>query len=85
MDFQTYSFELLANSDLRGLIFLCENNFCPYPSSIGESQISGEDVLEALHIGGISYAMYGESSSYWKGYGVLCSSRDLLFLSQLAS
>jgi hypothetical protein len=60
MDYQTYAFELLANSDLRGLVFTCDSGFCPYPSSIGNSQVSGEDVLHALAIEGISYGRYGE-------------------------
>lgn len=60
MDYQTYTFILLANSDLLGLNFTCADNYCPYPSSGGTSYVSGEDVLNALQIGGISYTTYCE-------------------------
>lgn len=58
MDYQTYAFELLANSDLRGLNFSCEPSGCPYPSSVGPGMVSGYDVLSSLDIGGISYGTY---------------------------
>jgi hypothetical protein len=58
MDYQTYAFQLLTNSDLRGLSFYCDGDFCPYPSSTGGSSVSGEDVLDALDIGGISYGAF---------------------------
>lgn len=60
MDYQTYAFELLANSDLRGLNFSCEPSGCPYPSSVGPGMVSGYDVLSSLDIGGISYGTYGK-------------------------
>ncbi|KAJ9092986.1 hypothetical protein QFC20_007229 [Naganishia adeliensis] len=58
MDYQTYAFELLANSDLRGLDFDCDPSGCPYPSSSGPNMVSGQDVLNSLHIGGISYGAW---------------------------
>ena len=59
MDYQKYAFELLANSDLQGLTFDCATTGCPYPSSTGGSTVSGQDVLDALQIGGISYGAWG--------------------------
>ncbi|GHJ89438.1 hypothetical protein NliqN6_5840 [Naganishia liquefaciens] len=58
MDYQTYAFELIANSDLRGLMFRCEASGCPYPSSIGPGMVSGYDVLDDLGIGGINYGAW---------------------------
>jgi hypothetical protein len=60
MDYQTYSFEQLANSDLRGLEFTCDVSGCPYPSTIGSAKVSGQDVLDSLNIGGIDYGTYGQ-------------------------
>jgi hypothetical protein len=60
MDYQTYAFELIANSDLRGLNFTCAASGCPYPSSLGPGMVSGYDVLNDLDIGGISYGAYCE-------------------------
>lgn len=59
MDYQTYAFVLLTNSDLRGLEFQCDSAGCPYPSSIGQDEVSGYDVLRNLHIAGIDYGSYG--------------------------
>ncbi len=55
MDYQTFAFALLSNSDLRGLTFEC--------STIGNGMeyVSGQDVLDYLQIGGISYGAYGEA------------------------
>lgn len=58
MDYQTYAFELIANSDLRGLEFTCEASGCPYPSSVGSGMVSGLDVLNNLDIGGINYGAW---------------------------
>lgn len=58
MDYQKYAFELLANSDLRGLTFNCASTGCPYPSSIGAGMVSGQDVLDELRIGGIDYGAW---------------------------
>ncbi|PPQ85486.1 hypothetical protein CVT24_008584 [Panaeolus cyanescens] len=66
MDFQKYAFELLTNSDLRGLHFTCESVpsaasgcICAYPSSTPEKcTVSGEDILSYLEIGSISYAKW---------------------------
>jgi hypothetical protein len=60
MDYQKYAFELLANSDLRGLEFRCDATGCPYPSSVGPDRLLGQDVLDALKIGNISYGAWGE-------------------------
>ncbi len=59
MGYETFGFQLLMNSDFRGTVFDCDNGFCPYPSTIGNNQLSGEDVLNALDIGGISYGKWG--------------------------
>ncbi|KAF9552789.1 P-loop containing nucleoside triphosphate hydrolase protein [Agrocybe pediades] len=64
MDFQKYAFELLTNSDFRGLSFSCtklgrKQCSCAYPSSTPDScTVSGQDVLNYLDIGGISYAKW---------------------------
>ncbi|KAJ7477969.1 P-loop containing nucleoside triphosphate hydrolase protein [Mycena galericulata] len=64
MDYQRYSFELLVNSDFRGLTFKCITNLngscvCAYPSSTPETcTVSGADVLEYLEIGDISYGKW---------------------------
>lgn len=68
MDYQTYAFELLANSDLRGLDFDCDPSGCPYPSSSGPNMVSGQDVLNSLDIGGISYGAWGEQIIQSRGY-----------------
>ncbi|KAJ9095315.1 hypothetical protein QFC21_005681 [Naganishia friedmannii] len=59
MDYQRYAFELLANSDLRGLDFTCGASGCPYASSTGSGMVSGYDVLNALNIEGIKYGAWG--------------------------
>ncbi|KAF4610157.1 hypothetical protein D9613_010239 [Agrocybe pediades] len=64
MDFQKYAFELLTNSDFKGLSFSCtklgkKQCSCAYPSSTPDScTVSGQDVLNYLDIGGISYAKW---------------------------
>ncbi|GLB44858.1 putative ABC-2 type transporter [Lyophyllum shimeji] len=64
MDYQKYAFELLTNSDLRGLTFQCERQpsgscVCAYPSSKPETcTVSGEDVLSYLEIGSVSYGKW---------------------------
>ncbi|KAK0468291.1 P-loop containing nucleoside triphosphate hydrolase protein [Desarmillaria tabescens] len=64
MDYQRYAFELITNSDLRGLTFQCEKASdgscsCAYPSSTPDScTVSGDDVLEYLDIRGISYGSW---------------------------
>jgi hypothetical protein len=63
MDYQKYAFELLANSDLRGLEFRCDGTGCPYPSSVGPDELLGQDVLNALKIGDINYGAWGEHRS----------------------
>lgn len=60
MDYQKYAFELLANSDLRGLEFRYDATGCPYPSSVGPDRLLEQDVLDALKIGNISYGAWGE-------------------------
>lgn len=59
MDYQTYAFVLLTNSDLRDLISQCESSGCLYPSSVGGGEVSGQDILNSLDIGGIDYGTYG--------------------------
>ncbi|KAJ3186130.1 hypothetical protein HK101_009721 [Irineochytrium annulatum] len=62
MDYQTYAFELLANSDLKGVNFSCakvdgapNGCACAYPSSTPETcTVSGSDVLSYLDIGNVS-------------------------------
>ncbi|THU99958.1 P-loop containing nucleoside triphosphate hydrolase protein [Dendrothele bispora CBS 962.96] len=59
MDYQRYAFELLTNSDLRGLTFRCVNDCtCAYPSSAPPEScmVSGDDVLKYLDIRSIKYA-----------------------------
>ncbi|KAF9523157.1 P-loop containing nucleoside triphosphate hydrolase protein [Crepidotus variabilis] len=64
MDYQRYAFELLVNSDFRGLTFKCATKLndqcvCAYPSSTPSTcTVSGEDVLNYLKIGGISYGQW---------------------------
>ncbi|KAJ7485788.1 P-loop containing nucleoside triphosphate hydrolase protein [Mycena latifolia] len=64
LDYQRYTFELLANSDFRGLSFECGTIvngtcICAYPSSTPETcTVSGADVLEYLEIGDISYGAW---------------------------
>jgi hypothetical protein len=64
MDYQKYAFELLTNSDLRGLTFQCKTMIqgtcaCAYPSSTPEAcTVSGTDVLDYLDINGISYGKW---------------------------
>ncbi|KAJ6600331.1 P-loop containing nucleoside triphosphate hydrolase protein [Mycena vulgaris] len=61
MDYQRYAFELLTNSDFRGLSFKCVTLVdgacvCAYPSSTPETcTVSGADVLDYLDIGTIPY------------------------------
>ncbi|KAI0031344.1 P-loop containing nucleoside triphosphate hydrolase protein [Vararia minispora EC-137] len=63
--FQTYSFDLLAYGDLKGLIFACQmladgSCFCNFPSSLTPEQcaITGEDVLRSIGIDSINYTLY---------------------------
>ncbi|KAJ7636811.1 P-loop containing nucleoside triphosphate hydrolase protein [Roridomyces roridus] len=66
MDYQRYAFELLTNSDLRGLTFKCGTTTginstcaCAYPSSTPETcTVSGADVLRYLEIGDIDYGKW---------------------------
>ncbi|KLO14790.1 P-loop containing nucleoside triphosphate hydrolase protein, partial [Schizopora paradoxa] len=66
IDFQTYAFDLLVYNDFRGLIFACETATdgscnCSYPSSLisqGRCELAGDDVLNALGIGGINFPLY---------------------------
>ncbi|KAJ7164182.1 P-loop containing nucleoside triphosphate hydrolase protein [Mycena filopes] len=64
MDYQRYAFELLVNSDLRGLTFKCVTTLndtcaCAYPSSTPETcTVSGADVLAYLDVGDISYGSW---------------------------
>ncbi|KAJ7158040.1 P-loop containing nucleoside triphosphate hydrolase protein [Mycena crocata] len=64
MDYQRYAFELLTNSDLRGLSFKCSTLVngtcvCAYPTSTPETcTVSGADVLDYLDIGDISYGSW---------------------------
>ncbi|KAJ6529686.1 P-loop containing nucleoside triphosphate hydrolase protein [Mycena capillaripes] len=64
MDYQRYAFELLSSSDLRGLSFNCVtlvngSCVCAYPSSTPDTcTVSGEDVLNYLEIGSISYGKW---------------------------
>lgn len=64
MDYQKYAFELLTNSDLRGLTFQCQRQpndscVCAYPSSTPETcTVSGEDILSYLEIGSVSYGKW---------------------------
>lgn len=61
MDYQTYDFVLLTNSNLRSLEFQCGKGGCPYPSTIGPDKVSGYDVLRNLDIDGIHHGTYGKS------------------------
>ncbi|KAJ8082345.1 hypothetical protein PM082_008200 [Marasmius tenuissimus] len=60
MDYQHYAFDLLTNSDLRGLTFQCSNACeCAYPSSTPITcTVSGDDVLNYLEIREISYGKW---------------------------
>ncbi|KAG6918439.1 hypothetical protein DXG01_014620 [Tephrocybe rancida] len=64
MDYQKYAFELITNSDFRGLAFQCQalpngSCVCAYPSSTPTScTVSGEDVLSYLEIGSVSYGKW---------------------------
>ncbi|KAH7105152.1 P-loop containing nucleoside triphosphate hydrolase protein [Auriculariales sp. MPI-PUGE-AT-0066] len=65
IDYQTFAFNSLVNNDFRGLVFKCttvgSECHCAYPSSLvasGQCAVSGEDVLGALDIGGISIPLY---------------------------
>ncbi|KAI0789359.1 P-loop containing nucleoside triphosphate hydrolase protein [Abortiporus biennis] len=64
MDYQKYAFELLTNSDLRGVTFKCTTIIngqcsCVYPTSTPQAcTVSGEDVLNYLDIDGISYGKW---------------------------
>ncbi|KAH9476836.1 ABC transporter G family member 11 [Psilocybe cubensis] len=66
MDYQKYAFELMTNSDLRGLSFTCDTIIngtcaCSYPSSTPDTcTVSGQDVLNYLDIGNIE-------SKHWIG------------------
>ncbi|KAK7062753.1 hypothetical protein VNI00_000242 [Paramarasmius palmivorus] len=58
MDYQRYAFELLSNSDLRGLVFRCTDGCrCAYPTSLPADAcaVSGDDVLRYLDIRNIAY------------------------------
>ncbi|KDR73313.1 hypothetical protein GALMADRAFT_251927 [Galerina marginata CBS 339.88] len=64
MDYQKYAFELITNSDFRGLNFTCNTIvngkcLCAYPSSTPATcTVSGNDVLNYLDIGSISYGKW---------------------------
>ncbi|KAF8513122.1 P-loop containing nucleoside triphosphate hydrolase protein [Hysterangium stoloniferum] len=64
MDYQKYAFELITNSDLRGLTFQCTTIAngvctCAYPTSTPEKcTLSGEDILSFLEIGSVSYGKW---------------------------
>ncbi|KAF8877439.1 P-loop containing nucleoside triphosphate hydrolase protein [Infundibulicybe gibba] len=64
MDYQRYAFELLTNSDFRGLTFKCDTVVdgvcaCAYPTSTPETcTVSGADILTYLDIGSISYGKW---------------------------
>jgi len=65
IDYQTYAFNILVNNDFRGVVFKCAQIagecHCQYPSSLissGQCAVRGEDVLNALDIGGINLGLY---------------------------
>ncbi|KAG8885259.1 hypothetical protein FRB97_001705 [Tulasnella sp. 331] len=66
IDYQAYAFDLLVYNDLKGLSFACDkvadgSCVCSYPSSLisqGKCELLGDDVLNALGIGGISFGLY---------------------------
>ncbi|KAF9269354.1 P-loop containing nucleoside triphosphate hydrolase protein [Marasmius fiardii PR-910] len=60
MDYQRYAFDLLSNSDLRGMTFKCSNGCeCAYPSSTASlCTVSGDDVLRYLEIRDITYGKW---------------------------
>ncbi|PFH45697.1 hypothetical protein AMATHDRAFT_77954 [Amanita thiersii Skay4041] len=64
MDYQKYAFELITNSDFRGLTFNCDtivngSCVCAYPSSTPSScTVSGNDVVAYLDISTISYGKW---------------------------
>lgn len=63
---QTYAFDLLVFNDFHGITLGCAtladgSCFCDYPSSLisqGQCALSGDDVLRALDIHGISFKLY---------------------------
>ncbi len=71
MDYQTFSFEILAKNDLLGEVFSCNTGVlpdgscqCTYPPSaatiaeFGQCKVSGADVLQYLGYGGIPVGGY---------------------------
>ncbi|SPO26649.1 related to ATP-binding cassette protein (ABC) transporter [Ustilago trichophora] len=67
IDYETYAFDILVKNDLKGLVFTCQGSVqeascnCSFPSSLvqkGLCAVSGEDVLDALQINGISVGLY---------------------------
>ncbi|KAF8316101.1 P-loop containing nucleoside triphosphate hydrolase protein [Clavulina sp. PMI_390] len=64
IDYQTYAFNLLARSDLTGVVFTCQQIGdtcqCAYPSSLTPAQcaVRGEDVLQSLQIDGFDMGLY---------------------------
>ncbi|KAI0683161.1 P-loop containing nucleoside triphosphate hydrolase protein [Cytidiella melzeri] len=66
IDYQTYAFDLLVHNDFQGITLACTtladgSCFCDYPSSLvstGQCALAGDDVLQALQIGGISFKLY---------------------------
>ncbi|SPO26351.1 related to ATP-binding cassette protein (ABC) transporter [Ustilago trichophora] len=67
IDYETYAFDILVKNDFKGLVFTCQGSVkegtcnCSFPSSLVQSgmcAVSGEDVLNALQINGISVGLY---------------------------
>jgi len=64
MNYQKYAFELILNSDLRGLDFRCNTIIngacaCAYPSTTPETcTVSGRDILAYLDLGDVSYGKW---------------------------
>ncbi|PWN52543.1 P-loop containing nucleoside triphosphate hydrolase protein [Violaceomyces palustris] len=67
IDYQTFTFDILVKNDLKGIIFKCSGEIadntcsCSFPSSLieqGQCAVSGEDVLRALDIDGVSTTLY---------------------------
>ncbi|EJD54483.1 P-loop containing nucleoside triphosphate hydrolase protein [Auricularia subglabra TFB-10046 SS5] len=65
IDYQTFAFNVLVNNDFRGMVFRCAEVagqcHCEYPSSlvaVGQCELAGEDVLQALDIAGIDTNLY---------------------------
>jgi hypothetical protein len=77
MDYQRYAFELLANSDLRGLNFTCGTSGCPYASSTGSWMVSGYDVLRELNIDEINHGAWGKQHLPLQGRTKLTTAFDL--------